>query len=62
MPKITKRLVDGLTPQAKDYTVWDDELPGFGIRVWPSGKRVYILKYRTRTAGSANLASAPTGH
>ncbi len=26
--------------------VWDAEIPGFGVRVWPSGRRVYILKYR----------------
>lgn len=48
MPRLTKRHVESLTTEARDYTVWDDELPGFGIRVWPSGKRVYVLKYRTR--------------
>lgn len=47
MPKLTKRLVESTQPEARDFIVWDDELPGFGLRVWPSGKRVYILKYRT---------------
>ena len=47
MPKLTKRLVEGIKPDPdRDVIVWDQELPGFGIRVWPSGKRVYILKYR----------------
>ena len=47
MPKLTKRLVEGINPDPdRDVIIWDQELPGFGIRVWPSGKRVYILKYR----------------
>jgi len=46
MPKITKRLVDSLGTRETDYFVWDDEVPGFGIRVWPSGRKVYLLKYR----------------
>ncbi|QRI61834.1 site-specific integrase [Shinella sp. PSBB067] len=46
MPKLTKRVIDGLKPRDKDYFDWDDELPGFGVRVWPSGKKVYLAQYR----------------
>lgn len=49
MPKLTKRLVEGFTPGARDVILWDSELPGFGVRIWPSGKRVYILKYRNKS-------------
>ncbi len=48
MPKITKRVVDALRPQERERVVWDDEIKGFGVRVHPSGKRVYIVKYRHR--------------
>ena len=49
MPKLTKRSVEALQPNAHgDYVVWDNELRGFGVRVWPSGKRTYVVKYRTR--------------
>lgn len=44
--KISKRTVDGLLPTDKDYTEWDDDLTGFGVRVWPSGKKVYQVRYR----------------
>jgi integrase len=44
--KLTKRNVDTLKPAAERFTAWDTELKGFGIRVTPSGERVYVLKYR----------------
>jgi integrase len=48
MPKLTKRTVEALeTPTDGDVVVWDNELPGFGLRLWPSGKRSYLVKYRT---------------
>lgn len=46
MVKITKRVVEAAEAQEKDYLIWDDELPGFGIRVFSSGKRSYVIQYR----------------
>lgn len=46
MAKLTKRLIDGLEPKSSDYFEWDDELPGFGVRVWPTGRKVYVAQYR----------------
>jgi hypothetical protein len=39
MVKITKRVVEAAEAQEKDYLIWDDELPGFGLRVFGSGNR-----------------------
>ena len=42
--RITKSSVDGVKPQDKEIICWDDLLPGFGVRVRPTGRRYYILK------------------
>ena len=46
MPKITKRTVDALVPAERERIVWDDDIKGFGVRVHPTGRKVYIVKYR----------------
>ena len=48
MPKITKRTVDTVSPQERERVVWDDDLKGFGVRVHPTGRKVYIVKTRYR--------------
>ena len=46
MPKITKRTVDALVPAERERIVWDDDIKGFGVRIHPTGRKVYIVKYR----------------
>ena len=46
MFKLTKRTVDGLEVTANDYLTWDRDLRGFGVRVYPSGKKTYLIQYR----------------
>ena len=48
MAKISKRTVDALEPRDREHVLWDDELRGFGVRVRPSGRKTYIVKYRDR--------------
>lgn len=45
--KITKTYLKNLEKPATEQWIWDDSLPGFGLRVWPSGRAVYVLRYRT---------------
>ena len=44
--KITKRSVEALKVTSKDYIAFDTDLPGFGVRVMPSGKRFFLVQYR----------------
>jgi len=44
---LTKRTVEAARPQDRDYILWDESLPGFGLRVFPSGKRSYCIQYRS---------------
>lgn len=46
MPKLTKRTIEALDVRESDYFVWDSELPGFGVRVLPSGPKKFVLQYR----------------
>src|ERR1700716_4497385 len=48
MVKITKRVVEAVEARDKDYLIWDDELPGFGFRLFVSAKRSYVIQYRIR--------------
>ena len=51
--KLTKSVIEKLSPSDTDYVVWDAELPGFGIRVKPSGVRSYVVQYRNRKTGDS---------
>ena len=44
--RISKRTVDSLSVEGKDAVFWDSELQGFGVRVYPSGSKVYIVQTR----------------
>jgi integrase len=61
MPKITKRLVEGLKPAASDVYSWDDELRGFGVRVKPSGARAYHVQYRNAHGRSRRMTIGAHG-
>jgi integrase len=49
--KLTKRNVEALEPRAKPYVVYDDDLKGFGIKVFPSGVMSWIVEYRPGAGG-----------
>jgi integrase len=46
MPKLTKRVVDGTAPGARDQFLWDDAMKGFGLKISPAGRRTYVYQYR----------------
>ena len=38
--------MDALKPNGSEFTVWDDTVSGFGVRVRPTGAKSYVVVYR----------------
>ncbi len=61
---ISRRTVEGLPIEEREAVFWDRELSGFGVRVYPSGAKVYVVqtrsggKSRRVTIGRHGLVSA----
>jgi hypothetical protein len=60
--RITKRVVDKLKPRAKEFAVWDAKLPGFGVRVRPSGIMSYVVVYRAGAGRGAPVRRFTIGN
>jgi integrase len=50
--KLTKTVIDALPIPPKDIVHWDASCPGFGVKVTPKGRKVFVVLYRTAGAGS----------
>ena len=50
--KLTVGRVGALAPEAREFIVYEDATPGFGVRVYPSGRRCYVFRYRARARGA----------
>ena len=60
--KLSKTVVERIKTADQDVVVWDNSLPGFGVRVKPSGVRSYIIQYRNRnTSASRRLTIGQHG-
>ena len=66
MPRIrlTKSAIDALPTPKSDTVYWDAGFPGFGVKVTPKGRKVFIVLYRTAGAGSKlrKYTVGPYGH
>jgi integrase len=49
--QLSKRAIDAAQPEKARYELWDEALPGFGLRVTPTGVKTFILRYRARGGG-----------
>ncbi len=46
--KLTKRVVEAATYEGGTDYRWDDAVTGFGLRVYPSGRKAFVVSYRAR--------------
>ena len=60
--RITKRSVEAIVPKSASAVRWnDDKLAGFGVRVMPSGRRFYFVRYRNKHGRSRWLTIGEHG-
>jgi integrase len=50
--KLTKSAIDALPTPKSDVVYWDTASPGFGVKVTPKGRKVFLVLYRTGGVGS----------
>ena len=47
--RLSKREVDRLSVEGRDRVFWDSVLPGFGVRVYPTGRKIYVAQANSPT-------------
>src|SRR6516164_2492754 len=50
--RLTKSAIDAIPTPDKEIVHWDQCLPGFGLKITPKGRKVFIVLYRAGGGGS----------
>jgi Arm domain-containing DNA-binding protein len=50
MSRLTKRIVDATAPSDREHFVWCSGTAGFGLRVYPSGRKIFVAQVRVGRA------------
>jgi integrase len=58
--RITKRSVDSVESSPANVFLWDNEVAGFGLKVTPTGRKVYIVQYRLAGLGRSSTTKRVT--
>jgi hypothetical protein len=63
MPRLAKRAVDAFRsePAGREAFIFDDQMPGFGIRKMPSGVMSWIVQYRNVYGRTRRLTLSKVG-
>src|SRR3954470_13217212 len=58
--RLTKSAIDALPTPPSELVYWDETLPGFGVKVTPAGRKVFIVLYQDCRCGARAFASTPS--
>ncbi len=58
--RITKRSVDACKIASSNAFLWDDDIRGFGLKVTPAGRKIFILQYRISGLGRSGVTKRLT--
>lgn len=50
-PDLTEESVATAPPRSTEYTIWSEAVPGFGLRIRPTGVKTYIVMFRISGRG-----------
>lgn len=59
--KLNQRVIERLATPDRETFIWHEDLEGFGVRMYPSGRTLYVVQYkqdgvtRRTTVGNAAL-------
>jgi integrase len=53
--RISKRTIDALKPNGREFSVWDADVSGFGVRMRQTGAMSYVVIYRAGAGRGAPL-------
>ena len=59
--RLGKNVVDKAEPAGARYTIWDDKLAGFGVRISPAGAKATVARYRAGGGRSGQLRQMTLG-
>ena len=59
--KLTKSAIDTLPVPNVDVVYWDVGLPGFGVKITPKGRKVFIVMYRATGGRLRKYTIGPYG-
>lgn len=57
--KLTKTIIAAAELRARDYFIWDTEVRNLGVRIAPSGRKMFVYQYRFNRR-SGRLTLGPT--
>jgi hypothetical protein len=61
MPKLTKKLIETTDASDGDVILWDDSLPGFGLRAKTSGAKTFVIQYWNKSGRSRRFSIGRLG-
>ncbi len=59
--RLTKRTLDAAVPRDQEFSLWDSEVRGFGVRIKPSGTKSFVLKYRNASGQQRKITIGQYG-
>ncbi len=59
--KLTKSKIDSFKGAERAYTVRDTEIPGYSLRVYPSGRKAFFFRYRVGGGRGAQIREPRVG-